>query len=485
MDLQNLPEWMPEGLLDNLLRIGLGLAVLIAGWIVAVVIRAAVRKGLGVLNINRWTRGETDQALDLEGWVAKASYYLILAMAFILFFNYLGLPLAAQPLQSLVNEVLAFLPNLFAGALLAALAWILAKAVRHGAGKALAETSLDEKLTSAAGMKPASKHIADVLYWLIILMFLPMILDTLQLHGMLEPVQAMMDKILLTLPNLFAAAMIGVVGWVVAGILRQLVTNLLAAAGADKLGQQAGLRGTMPLSKLLGLLVFVIVFVPVLIGALNTLQIDAISVPATNMLDKMMAAIPNIFSAGLVLAVAYFASGFVANVIESLLGGLGFDQLPEKLGIKALPESTSLSKFTGKAIVFFIMLFATVEAARLLGFDEVAGLVAMMIEFGGQVLLGVAIISVGLWIANLAHGAMSRQGGSNAGFLAGLARVAILGVVFAMGLNAMNVADEIVNGAFLLTLGAVAVAVALSFGLGGREAAGKQMEYWLGRMRGH
>ena len=45
-------------------------------------------------------------------------------------------------------------------------------------------------------------------------------------------------------------------------------------------------------------------------------------------------------------------------------------------------------------------------------------------------------------------------------------------------------ADDIVNLAFGLTLGAVAVAFALSFGLGGREAAGRQMEHWLSRMRG-
>jgi hypothetical protein len=55
--------------------------------------------------------------------------------------------------------------------------------------------------------------------------------------------------------------------------------------------------------------------------------------------------------------------------------------------------------------------------------------------------------------------------------------------VLAMGLRAMGIADDIVNLAFGLTLGAVAVAVALSFGLGGREAAGKLMEHWLSRWR--
>ena len=67
--------------------------------------------------------------------------------------------------------------------------------------------------------------------------------------------------------------------------------------------------------------------------------------------------------------------------------------------------------------------------------------------------------------------------------VAGLVRVAILGTVFAMGLSAMNIAQNIVDAAFYLTLGAIAVAVALSFGLGGREAAGKQMDHWFSRLR--
>ena len=67
--------------------------------------------------------------------------------------------------------------------------------------------------------------------------------------------------------------------------------------------------------------------------------------------------------------------------------------------------------------------------------------------------------------------------------LARVARIAILGLVIAMGLRAMGIADDIVNLAFGLTLGAIAVAVALSFGLGGREAAGKQMEHWLSKLR--
>ena len=65
---------------------------------------------------------------------------------------------------------------------------------------------------------------------------------------------------------------------------------------------------------------------------------------------------------------------------------------------------------------------------------------------------------------------------SDAPGLSTLARFATLGLFLAIALRYMGLADDIVNLAFGLTLGAVAVAFALSFGLGGREAAGKQME---------
>jgi hypothetical protein len=129
------------------------------------------------------------------------------------------------------------------------------------------------------------------------------------------------------------------------------------------------------------------------------------------------------------------------------------------------------------------MLFATVEAAHRLEFTQVRDLVSMFIRFGGEVLLGAAILVIGFWLASVAHDAIRRASGGERAGLAQLARVAILGLVIAMGLRAMGIADDIVNLAFGLTLGAVAIAFALSFGLGGREAAGRQMEHWLSQLR--
>ena len=95
----------------------------------------------------------------------------------------------------------------------------------------------------------------------------------------------------------------------------------------------------------------------------------------------------------------------------------------------------------------------------------------MFIQFGANILLGAVILVIGFWLANTVANVVQRGQYNSSRWLGGLVRVLIMGLVIAMGLRAMGIADSIVNLAFGLTLGGVAVAFALAFGLGGREPA--------------
>ncbi len=95
----------------------------------------------------------------------------------------------------------------------------------------------------------------------------------------------------------------------------------------------------------------------------------------------------------------------------------------------------------------------------------------MFIHFGANILLGAVILVIGFWLANVVANVVQRGEYNSSRWLANLVRVLIMGLVVAMGLRAMGIADSIVNLAFGLTLGAVAVAFALAFGLGGRQPA--------------
>ncbi len=459
-------------------------AILVVGYVLALLARAAVRKLLSMTRLNTFISATIGKPMDLEGGIAWGVFWFVLLATLLGVFNSLNLEQLSGPFAEMMSQIMTYLPNLLAGVLLLLVAWVVATAVKAIANRALKATQWDEKLVEHAGMAPLGENVGNVLFWLVILMFLPAILGVFQLEGMLDPVRNMADKTLAMLPNIFAAAVIIIAGWVVAKILRGLVTNLLAAVGADKLGETAGLKDRLQLSRLVGQLVLILVFVPALIAGLDALQITAISGPATDMLGMMMTALPNIFAAILILFVTWYVARFAADLLAGLLADIGLNHLPEKMGLKyVFSDDFQPSELVKRLVVFFAMLFATVEAANRLDFVQVEGLVSMFIQFGADVLLGGVILLVGFWLANLAHRTIMRASGNEAVAMAGIARYAILGLVLAMGLSAMGIADDIVNMAFALVFGAVAVAIALSFGLGGREAAGKQMEYWLAKLR--
>jgi hypothetical protein len=355
--------------------------------------------------------------------------------------------------------------------------------VRAVSQKLLDRTTLDEKLSEHADMAPISDSLSGALFWLVILLFVPAILGALQLEGLLDPLRAMVTKTLDMLPNALAALIIGGVGWILATVLRNLTTHLSHTAGVDRLGNRAGLAETVRLSRVIGLLVFVAVFLPSLIAALDALKVEAISRPATDMLHTLMQAVPNLIAAALILVVTWLVASFASQLLTTLLASLGFDTLPARIQMAHAFERTSASTVVGRVALFFAMLFATVEAAAQLGFAQVSDIITSFIRFGGDILLGSAILVIGFWLANVAHEAIDRASGPGTKGLARIGRYAILALVIAMGLRAMGIADDIVTLAFGLTLGAIAVAVALSFGLGGREAAGKLMDHWLARFR--
>ena len=136
----------------------------------------------------------------------------------------------------------------------------------------------------------------------------------------------MIDKVLAFLPNLLAATLILAAGWLLARVIQRVVSNLLAAVGADRLAENTGVAsalGEQKLSGLIGLLLYVFILIPVLVAALNTLRLDAITAPASDMLQTLLAALPLLFGAALVLVIAFFVGRVVAGVVANVLAGIG------------------------------------------------------------------------------------------------------------------------------------------------------------------
>lgn len=388
-----------------------------------------------------------------------------------------------------------YLPRILAALLILVVAYIVASILKAITVRVLSAAHLDERLGSGAtpaggagqGRQPGglTGSLGSLVFWLVILLFLPGALGALNLGGILLPIQAMVASVLAFLPRLISAGLILFIGLFIARLLRDLVTNLLAGAGADRLGQNVNLAGAQRPSALAGLIIFVFVLIPVLTAALDALGLPAVTQPISDMLAKILSAIPNIFAAALVLLVGYVIGRLVAGLVTSILTGIGFDSLPKVLGLRmpARPGSGP-SAIVGNLALVAVMLFALTQAMGLLDFVVLTALVASFIQLAGHILLGLIILALGMYLANLAAQAVMASGVPQANVAAVIARVAVLALVGAMALRQMGLANEIVNLAFGITLGAVAVAGALAFGLGGRETAARILEQWRGGVAG-
>ncbi len=469
-------------------------AILVAGWLIALVIAAAFRGALKRTGLSkrmgRWFVSEPGEEVpNVERPVSKVVFWIVMLFVLVAFFQTLKLDLVTQPLNNFLNQVFVYAPRLLAAGLLLAAAWVVATLIRFIISKALAASKLDRRLSRQAGVEdeesvPMTKTISDAAYWLVFLLFLPAVLDALAVPGLLAPVQEMLAEILGFLPNLFAAGVILAVGWFVARIVQRIVANLLVAVGADRLGERVGLTAVMEkgrLSDLVGLIVYVLILIPVLIAALNALAIEAVTRPASEMLTTILGVLPGVFAAVLVVGIAYVVGRVVAGLTTKVLEAVGFNKLPASLGLCAepAPGQRTPAELAGTLLLIAVVLVAVMQALPMLGFDLAAQLTAQFIVFAGHVFLGLVIIALGLYLGKLAADAIHATGMVQAGLFAPLARIAILVLAAAMGLRQMGLANEIVNLTFGLVLGSIAVAAAIAFGIGGRDAAKGAIEDFL------
>ena len=483
---------MGTGGIPNLI---VALIILIVGWIVALVLAAVVRGALHRTKLDQrlgeWVTEEEEEgkAVDVATWVGKGVYYLVMLFVLIAFFQQLRLTLVTEPLNRLLSQVFQYAPRVAGAGALLLLAWLVASILKFLLSKALNMAKIDERLGTKIGLEeeqgvPLSKTITDVVYWLVFLLFLPAILSALALEGLLKPVQSMVNVILAFLPNLFAAAVILALGWFAARLIQRIVTNLLAPAGIDRLSERVGIvkvLGEQKLSSVIGLVIYVLILIPVAIAALNALQLEAVTRPTSNMLNMILAAFPAIFAAALVVIFSFVIGRVVAGVITNFLTSIGFNSILVWVGLAKEPveaEKTP-SQIVGYLVVVAIMLFASIEALQLLDFTNVAGLVTRFTAFAWEVILGLVIIGLGLFLANLAAKTIEASGMTQRKLLSQAARIAIVILAIAMGLREMGVANEIINLAFGLALGGIALAVALAFGLGGREIAARELSQWI------
>ena len=516
--LERLEEWW-EQYFSPFSHIIWPFVTIVLGWVVAhlvswgtlrVLLKTQLDDKLLALVMGR----DTTTKIHTERWISRAVFYLVMIFVLIAFLQVLGMTALTEPLNKMLNQIFTYLPKLLSAGVLLLVAWIVGSLLRRVVTGVLSRANIERRLAEPAGLEATTESVlpqtvGNVVYWLAFLVLLPAVLDALGLQGLLGPVQQMMAKIIGFLPNLFAAALIMLIGWLGARIVQQVVSNALDATGINNFGRRVGLAtglGIESLSGLAGTLSYAVILIFVAIAALESLAFKAISNPASSMLEGVLAAVPSILVAGGILLLGYLVARLVGRVVDDLLRQIGFNTLLQRLGIAevnfaaehspSIAEATSAtdrppsaaeatfaldrppSQLAGYIAMVAILLFSAIEATAQLGFQELADMLVKLTLLFGKIVLGAVIFGFGLYLASVFGRIASRKGGAYGSILGTIVRVAIAALSLFMGLREMGLANEIITLAFGLILGSAAIAAAIAFGMGGRDLAKKHMEQW-------
>jgi len=385
-----------------------------------------------------------------------------------------------QSLQNFTGTFGARLPGIIGALLVLLIGIFIANALRKLLTKQLAKFQINRRVgmdQNAKGSVDLANLLAGVVYYVVLVYAIVISLDMLGVGGVLAPLQNMLNSFMSFLPNLLAAGIIGYAGYILGNLAGSLAANGMAYL--DRVIEKVDLNSVVGLVRQL---VFLFVFIPILIIALNTLNIEVISVPASEMFSNLLSFIPRILSAAIIVGVAYVGGKILTEWVGSLFQNLGIDLLAARLGLSAVLGQQSLAMLIKNIAFFFILFTAIISAVEQLGLPQVVDILREIFNATGQIFYGLLILAAGSLLANLVRTSVVAQNENNR-MVAGIAYYAILLIFVAMAFRAMGIADSIVDLAFGAIVGAIALAIALSFGLGGREAAGKQMEHWFKKLR--
>lgn len=170
-----------------------------------------------------------------------------------------------------------------------------------------------------------------------------------------------------------------------------------------------------------------------------------------------------------------------------LLKLVRFDSATDKTGVNEFLKKGSIvktpSEIIGSLIYWFVMVLVLIATLDALGLPIVSDILNDVFLYIPNVVAAIVVLVLGILFANLIS-AVVRTAASNAGMVSaeGLGKVAFYSIIFfsaSISLFQLGIGEEIVAAAFIIAFGATALALALAFGLGGRDTAAEYLRKWF------
>ena len=206
-------------------------------------------------------------------------------------------------------------------------------------------------------------------------------------------------------------------------------------------------------------------------------------------LALLLGAIPKVIGFAVILIIGWIIASALATGVAAILRTVKFNELAQRAGISGFVQKmgvhTDAAGFLATLVKWFVRLIVLVTAFDALGLPAVSQVLQQILLWLPNLVVALVVLVIAGLAANalagLVRGATAESGVGNPDVLATIARVAVWAFAIVIAVNQIGVATTIVNTLFMATVGAVAVAFALAFGLGGRDTAAQIVHGWYER----
>jgi hypothetical protein len=202
---------------------------------------------------------------------------------------------------------------------------------------------------------------------------------------------------------------------------------------------------------------------------------------------KITAFLPELIGAIIIFVAGWIIARLIRLAVERLLKLIRFDKATEKAGVQEFLKKGDIvkapSEIIGVLVYWFIMILVIIASLDALGLPIVSDLFNSIFLYIPNVVAAIIVLILGFLVGNLLS-AVVRTAASNAGLknADGLGAIALYAIVFFSGAIAfiqLGIGEEIVTAAFGIAFGAAALALAIAFGLGGRDVAADYLKRWF------
>jgi len=206
--------------------------------------------------------------------------------------------------------------------------------------------------------------------------------------------------------------------------------------------------------------------------------------PVTQMLTRIMAYLPVLLGVLVILIVGWIVAKAIRRLVDWLLKAIRFDALADKAGISEILRKGDL-KITAREVVssivyWLIIIMVLVMTVDALGLPKSSDILESLFAYVPKVIAALLVLIVAMFLASFVSGIV-RTAAGNANLpkpeiLAGISRWAIIIFAVTVSLEQLGIAPLLVTATFNIILGGIVLALALAFGLGGKDAAAKYLE---------